>query len=128
MSTDDDKKSEIERVSLEDLGLEHTDRVIVRANDALVLHELRRMLERQAERDIVIEEMRGLIDKLVDGHVMATEEIVKLKHAHDVLAKQQEEMMVKQDAIAAMCDVFAQRLEDEAADRMRLAHELGDRD
>ena len=125
----DEKQDKIARVPLNELGeLENTDRVLLRANEALVVHELRRMLERQAERDLVIEEMRGLIDKLVVGHVMATEEIIKIKSAHDVLARQQEELHMKQDAISAMCDVFAQRLEEEASERLRLAHELGDRD
>lgn len=124
----DDQITRTRLVELEKLGLDKTEDVIARTNEALILHELQRMLERQAERDLAIEEMHVLIVMLSDRQGVTNEEVRRLKGVQEVLTKQQSELALKQDAIAALCDVFAQKLEQEAADRIRLAEELGDRD
>jgi hypothetical protein len=111
----------ITRVPLDELDVfGDTGEVLVKANEALVLHEFRRMLERQAERDMVIEDMRGIIDTLATGHVMAVSEIKKLKQSHAVLVRQQSELHERQNIIAAVCDVFAKKLEDDASARTAL--------
>ena len=125
----DDDLDKIARLKLDELaGLDDTQKVLLRANEALVVHELRRVLERQAERDLVIDEMRGIIDALAVGHVMAIEEIKKLKRAQEVLVRQQRELHERQDIISAVCDVFAEKLERESQERLRLAEEVADRD
>ena len=132
MSDADDKLDKMERIKLDELRdlerLDDTGKVLLQANEALVVHELRRMLERQAERDLVIDEMRGIIDTLAVGHVMAIEEIKKLKNAQSVLLRQQIELHERQDVISAVCDAFAAKLEKETQDRLRLADEIGDKD
>jgi hypothetical protein len=129
MSDAHDRTDKMERIKLEELRrLEDTGKVILQANEALVVHELRRVLERQAERDLVIEEMRGLIDTLSVGSLLAIEEIKKLKHAHGVLLRQQVELHERQDIISAVCDAFAEKLEAEANERLQLAAEVADRD
>ena len=139
MSTDEDTKPDgltkadkMERIKLAELRdlerLEDTGKVLLQANEALVVHELRRMLERQAERDLVIDEMRSIIDTLAVGHVMAIEEIKKLKNAQSVLLRQQIELHERQDIISAVCDAFAAKLEQETQDRLKLAAEVGDKD
>jgi len=131
MSDFEDEKDAMARVALEELerlSLDDTQKVLLRANEALVVHELRRVLERQAERDLVIDELRGMIDTLVVGHVMAVEEIKKLKSAHSVLLRQQVELHERQDVISAVCDAFVERLEAETHRRLALTEELGDRD
>jgi len=125
---DDTKLDKMERIRLDELDrLEDTGKVILRANEALVVHELTRMLERQAERDLVIDEMRSIIDTLSVGHVLAIEEIKKLKHAHSVLLRQQVELHERQDIISSVCDAFAAKLEHETQDRLKLADEVGDK-
>ena len=139
MSTDEDTKPDgptkadkMEKIKLDELRdlerLEDTGKVLLQANEALVIHELRRVLERQAERDLVIDEMRSIIDTLAVGHVMAIEEIKKLKNAQSVLLRQQVELHERQDMISAVCDAFAAKLEQETQDRLRLAEHVGDRD
>jgi hypothetical protein len=132
LSDADDKLDKMERIKLDELRdlerLDDTGKVLLQANEALVVHELRRMLERQAERDLVIDEMRGIIDTLAVGHVMAIEEIKKLKNAQSVLLRQQIELHERQDVISAVCDAFAAKLEKETQDRLRLADEIGDKD
>ncbi len=129
MSDADDKYEKTRLVQLDELDrLEDTGKVLLQANEALIVHELRRMLERQAERDLVIDEMRGIIDTLAVGHVMAIEEIKKIKHAHSVLLRQQVELHERQDMISAVCDAFAAKLEEEAKAREKLAGEVADRD
>jgi hypothetical protein len=129
---DDDDHTQVDkmrRIKLDELErLEDTGKVLLLANEALVVHELRRVLERQAERDLVIDEMRGIIDTLAVGHVMAIEEIKKLKNAHGVLLRQQVELHERQDMISAVCDAFAAKLEQETQDRLKLAAEVGDID
>ena len=136
MGTDEDTKPDgptkadkMERIKLDELArLEDTGKVLLQANEALVVHELRRMLERQAERDLVIDEMRGMIDTLAVGHVLAIDEIKKLKNAQSVLLRQQVELHERQDMISAVCDAFAAKLEQETKDRLKLAAEVGDND
>lgn len=136
MGTDEDTKPDgptkadkMERIKLDELArLEDTGKVLLQANEALVVHELRRMLERQAERDLVIDEMRGMIDTLAVGHVLAIDEIKKLKNAQSVLLRQQVELHERQDMISAVCDAFAAKLEQETKARLQLAAELGDND
>jgi type III secretory pathway component EscV len=139
MGTDEDTKPDgptkadkMEKIKLDELRdlerLEDTGKVLLQANEALVIHELRRVLERQAERDLVIDEMRSIIDTLAVGHVMAIEEIKKLKNAQNVLLRQQVELHERQDMISAVCDAFAAKLEQETQDRLRLAEHVGDRD
>ena len=132
MSDADDKRSKMERIKLEELRdlerLDDTGKVILQANEALVIHELRRVLERQAECDLVLDEMRGIIDTLAVGHVMAIEEIKKLKNVQSVLLQQQVELHEKQDIISSVCDAFAAKLEKETQDRLKLAADVGDRD
>jgi type III secretory pathway component EscV len=136
MGTDEDTKpggptraDKMERIKLDELDrLEDTGKVLLQANEALVVHELRRMLERQAERDLVIDEMRSMIDTLAVGHVMVIDEIKKLKNAQSVLLRQQVELHERQDMISAVCDAFAAKLEQETQDRLRLAEHVGDRD
>jgi hypothetical protein len=132
MSDADDKHDKMERIRLEELRdlerLDDTGKVLLQANEALVVHELRRVLERQAESDLAIDEMRGIIDTLAVGHVMAIEEIKKLKGVQSVLLRQQVELHERQDMIAAVCDAFAAKLEQETQDRLKLADELGDKD
>ena len=121
------KLSELQE--LEKVGqLEDTDKIVLRANEALVVHELTRMLQRQAERDVVIDEMRSIVDTLAVGHVMAIEEIKKLKNAHGVLLRQQIELHERQNIISGVCDAFAARLEEEATARAKLAAEVADTD
>lgn len=125
----EDEKSKVERIRLEELArLEDTGKIILRANEALVVHELRRVLERQAERDLIIDELRGVVDTLAVGHVLAIEQIKKLQHAQSVLLQQQQELHERQDIISAVCDTFAERLEQEAKAREKLVHEVADRD
>jgi type III secretory pathway component EscV len=136
MGTDEDTKPDgptkadkMERIKLDELArLEDTGKVLLQANEALVVHELRRMLERQAERDLVIDEMRSMIDTLAVGHVLAIDEIKKLKNAQSVLLRQQVELHERQDMISAVCDAFAAKLEQETKDRLQLAAEVGDND
>jgi len=136
MGTDEDTKPDgptrtdkMERIKLDELArLEDTGKVLLQANEALVVHELRRMLERQAERDLVIDEMRGMIDTLAVGHVLAIDEIKKLKNAQSVLLRQQVELHERQDMISAVCDAFAAKLEQETKARLQLAAEVGDND
>jgi len=132
MSDADTKADKMERIKLEELKelgeLEDTGKVVLQANEALVIHELRRMLERQAERDLVIDEMRSIIDTLAVGHVMAIEEIKKIKNAHSVLLRQQIELHERQNIISDVCDAFAAKLEQEIQDRLRLAAEVADTD
>lgn len=129
MSDAPDKTDKMKRLKLEELArLEDTGKVLLQANEALVVHELRRVLERQAERDLVIDEMRGIIDTLSVGHVLAIEEIKKLKYAQSVLLRQQIELRERQDIIASVCDAFAEKLEKEMKERERLAAEVADRD
>jgi hypothetical protein len=125
----DDEQSKIERIRLEELArLEDTGKVILQANEALVVHELRRVLERQAESDIIIEEMRGIVDTLAVGHVLAIEEIKKIKDEHNLLVRQQAELRERQELIASLCDGFSEKLEKESDERLRLATEVADRD
>lgn len=129
MMGDFDEKTKIERIRMEEIArLEDTGKVLLQANEALVVHELRRVLERQAERDLVIEEMRGIIDTLAVGHVMAIEEIKKLRSAQGVLIRQQIELRERQDIIANVCDAFAEKLEKESDERLKLAAEVADHD
>jgi len=132
LSDADDKLDKMERIKLDELRdlerLDDTGKVLLQANEALVVHELRRMLERQAERDLVIDEMRGMIDTLAVGHVMAIEEIKKLKNAQSVLLRQQIELHERQDVISAVCDAFAAKLEKETQARLKLTDEIGDKD
>jgi len=135
VSDGDTKADKMERIKLGELKeleaigeLEDTGKVLLQANEALVIHELRRVLERQAERDLVIDEMRSIIDTLAVGHVMAIEEIKKLKDMQRVLLQQQVELHEKQDIISSVCDAFAAKLEKETQDRLRLADEIGDKD
>jgi len=126
--SDDDKYEKTRLIQLDTLStLEDTGKVLLHAHDALVLHELQQVLARQAERDLIVEEMRGIIDTLAVGHVMAIDEIKKLKHAHSVLLRQQVELHERQDMISAVCDAFAAKLEQETRDRLELAAELGDK-
>jgi len=125
----------MERIKLDELKelekigqLEDTDKIVLRANEALVVHELTRMLQRQAERDLVIDEMRSIVDTLAVGHVMAIEEIKKLKNAHSVLLRQQLELHERQNIISGVCDAFAAKLEEETKARLALSEELGDQD
>jgi len=126
-----DEKKEIERVSLESLR-DNTPveihRKVIATNELLAVNELRRMLQRQAERDLVIEELRSIVDTLAVGQVTALDEIQKLKRAYGVLVIQQSEMKDRQERIAAVCDAFTKKLEEESATREKLAEELGDRD
>lgn len=108
--------------------LEDTGKVLLKANEALIYLEFRRMLERQAERDIVIDDMRSIIDKLTVGHVMAIEEIQKLKHSHHILLRQQVELHERQNIISAVCDAFAQKLETETQERLKLGPSADDTD
>lgn len=132
MSEGDTKADKMARIKLKELEelerLDDTGKVILQANEALVVHELRRVLERQAERDLVIDEMRSIIDTLSVGHVLAIEEIKKLKNAQSVLLRQQIELHERQDIISAVCDAFAVKLEKEAQNRLKLAEEVADRD
>ena len=135
MSDADTKADKMERIKLSELQelekigkLEDTDKIVLRANEALVVHELTRMLQRQAERDVVIDEMRSIVDTLAVGHVMAIEEIKKLKNAHGVLLRQQVELHERQNIISGVCDAFAARLEEEATARAKLAAEVADTD
>jgi hypothetical protein len=127
-----DKTDKIKRVALYALegleGLENTGKVILQANEALVVHELTRLLQRQAESDLALEEMRSVTDTLAVGHVMAIEEIKKLKSVQSVLLRQQIELHERQDMISAVCDAFAAKLEQETQDRLKLAEEVGDTD
>lgn len=124
-----DKKFEVERIRLEDLPkLDDTDKVVLRANEALVVHELRQVLVRQAERDLIIEELRAVVDTLSVGHVLAVEEIKRLKYAQGVLLRQQQELHERQDIISAVCDSFAEKLEKETEARERLVTEISDKD
>jgi len=125
----DDKHEKTRLVPLEDLGeLEDTGKVLLRANDALVLHELQQVLTRQAERDIVINDMRAVLDTLAAGHILAIDEIKKLRHAQSVLVRQQADLHARQDIISSVCDAFAAKLESETKARFALAEEVGDRD
>jgi hypothetical protein len=125
----DDKHEKTRLVPLNALStLEDTGKVLLRAHDALVLHELQQVLARQAERDLIVEEMRSIIDTLSVGHIMAIEEIKQLKHAHVVLLRQQAELRERQDMISAICDAFAAKLEKETQGRLKLAEEVGDND
>ena len=135
MSDADTKADKMERIKLSELQelekigkLEDTDKIVLRANEALVVHELTRMLQRQAERDVVIDEMRSIVDTLAVGHVLAIEEIKKLKNAHGVLLRQQVELHERQNIISGVCDAFAARLEEEATARAKLAAEVADTD
>ena len=135
MSDGDTKADKMERIKLGELKeleaigeLEDTGKVLLQANEALVIHELRRVLERQAERDLVIDEMRSIIDTLAVGHVMAIEEIKKLKNAHSVLLRQQIELHERQNIISNVCDAFAAKLEEETKARIQLAAEVADCD
>jgi hypothetical protein len=69
-----------------------------------------------------------IVDTLAVGHVMAIEEIKKLKHAQSVLLRQQVELHERQDMISAVCDAFAAKLEQETKARLQLAAEVGDND
>ncbi len=120
-----DEKDKITRVPLTDLT---TGEIVVRANEALILHELRNVLKRQAERDHVIEDMRSIIDVLAEGHVAAVSEIQKLKKAHGVLIRQQTELYERQEILANVCDVYARKLEEQTGRHEKLAEELGDKD
>jgi hypothetical protein len=129
MSDADNKTGKMERIRLDELAkLEDTGKVVLKANEALALHEMRRMLERQAERDLVIEEMHTVVDTLVAGHVLLSDEVKKLKSAHGVLLRHQTELYERQNVIAAVCDVFAEKLEEDTKAREKLATELSDRD
>lgn len=129
MSDDYSKTDKMEHIKLNELQkLEDTGKVLLQANEALVVHELRRVLERQAERDLVIDEMRGMFDTLAVGHVLAIDEIKKLKNAQSVLRRQQIELHERQDIISAVCDAFAAKLEQETQDRLQLANEIADKD
>jgi hypothetical protein len=124
---------EHDRVALNDLGefakaedssierLKETGKLALNARDTLVLNELRRVLQRQAERDIIIEELRGIIDTLAVGHVVMVEEIEKIRGAYVVLLAQQQELRQKQESIAEVCDAYAEKME-------RLTEEVADRD
>ena len=127
--SDDTKLEKMNRIALSELeGLEDTAKVVLKANEAIMLHELRQVLSRQAERDLVIDEMRGMLDTLSVGHVMAVEEIRKLRHAHSVLFRQQQELHERQDLIAAVCDAFAAKLESETKARLLLTEDVADKD
>jgi hypothetical protein len=98
--------------------------VIKQTNEAIAHFELQSALKRQAERDIVIqqmsdvqEQMRVVINALVEGQIAHTEDIVALRAAHsnhcrtiEVLQRQSREFRERQDIIAAVCDAFAEKL------------------
>lgn len=115
----------ITRIPLTDLP---TGEIMVRANEALVLNELRNILTRQAERDIVIVEMGRAIDRLEARDAAQSEEIKALRHAHAVLLRQQAALHERQNTLAAVCDVFAKKLEDQTDQHEKLTKELGDHD
>lgn len=122
MSDDNDK---IRRVSIAEL---ETGEVMVRANEALVLNELRNILTRAAERDLVIEQMRGAIDELQVGQAATEAQLKQLKHAYDVLVRQKGEILEKQTLLAGMCDTLAARLDEQTEKHEKLVNELGDND
>jgi hypothetical protein len=131
MSDFEDEKDKVAQIALEELeklSLDDTQKVLLRANEALVVHELRRVLERQAERDLAIDEMRNIIDTLAVGQVLAIEEIKKLQSAYSLLLRHQSELSARQDIIAGVCDAFASKLEEETKARVTLAEDVADRD
>jgi L-aminopeptidase/D-esterase-like protein len=123
---DDTKLTKIPLDKLAELGLEDTGKVILRANEALLVNEFRRMLAREAESSAAIEEMRSVIDVLAVGHVMAIEQIQKLTRSHDTLARQHAELHERQGIISAVLDVFAQKLEEDTKARLPAAEAGGD--
>lgn len=118
-------KNKISRIPLTQLD---TGEVIVRANEALVLHELRNVLRRQAERDLVIEDMRSIIDTLAEGQVAAIEHIQRLEKDYSVLRRQQAELYERQEILANVCDVYAKKLEEQTAQHEKLVEEISDKD
>lgn len=120
-----DDSNKISRIPLTQLD---TGEIVVRANEALVLHELRNVLRRQAERDLVIEDMRAVIDTLAEGQVAAIEHIQRLERDYGVLRRQQTELYERQEFLANVCDVYARKLEAQTAQHEKLVEELGDHD
>jgi hypothetical protein len=120
-----DEKDKIQRIPLEQL---ETGEIMLRANDALVLNELRNVLTRQAERDLVIADMQEIIHALAGGQVVATREIESLKRAHSVLVRQQVELYERQQIIANVCDAFAERLSETTLKHEKLVEEFHDND
>lgn len=120
-----DDKDKISRIPLTQLD---TGEIVVRANEALVLHELRNVLRRQAERDLVIEDMRAVIDTLAEGQVAAIEHIQRLERDYSVLRRQQAELYERQEILANVCDVYARKLEEQTERHEKLVDEIGDKD
>ncbi len=120
-----DDKGKISRIPLTQLD---TGEIVVRANEALVLHELRNVLRRQAERDLVIEDMRSIIDTLAEGQVAAIEHIQRLERDYSVLRRQQAELYERQEILANVCDVYARKLEEQTERHEKLVDEIGDKD
>ncbi len=120
-----DESDKIRRVSITELN---TGEVMVRANEALVLNELRNVLRRAAERDLVIEDMRAAIDHLQVGQIAAEAQIQQLRHAYEVLARQKAELYQRQDLLASMCDTLTRKLEEQTERHEKLAEDVSDRD
>jgi len=110
-----------EATDLEDPGLESTGKGLVRAQEALVIHELQQVLTRQAERDVIINDMRAVIASLIAGHTVMAEQVKRLQHVCDVLTRQQADVNEREAVISSVLSSYAEKLE-------RLAHEVGDRD
>ena len=121
MSESEDK---IEKVPLSQL--ESMTEILREKNEAVAVIEMRRALQRQAERDLVIEEMRGVINMLVEGHIVQTSEISSLRRSCEVLERQQREVRERQDIIVAVCDVFAKKLEDQSKTTSALVSHVTD--
>lgn len=123
MSNEDDK---VQRISLG--ALEDTGEVLRQANEAVVVHELRRALQRQAERDIVINDLRAVQDALIASSLVARDKIDGLERAVGVLVRQQQELHERQDIITAVCDAFVERLNKSNEAIAKLAEDVADRD
>ncbi len=84
--------------------IERQKRKIITAQDELVMTELRNMLLRQQEQDIVITDLREIVDHMATGMVTSIEEIQKLQRTVQTLERHQKTLNDRQDTIAGLCD------------------------
>lgn len=107
--SDDTQKNPIARIPLAELEITKTR--LIDANEALVLHEFRAVLQRQAEQDLVIEDLRTVVGTLVEGQIATIEETQILKRTVSTLTRHQAELAERQNILAEVCDRYAAHLE-----------------
>jgi broad-specificity NMP kinase len=100
----DDAITKPERIPLGALVAEQHKRSLIEKHDALVLNELRSMLKRQQEQELVVEELRGIIDTLSAGMVATIDEVQTLQRNVDTLTRHLRDLHDRQDKIAELCD------------------------